>query len=86
MLNQEQLEQGQATVGGIQKTLESLSLGHGIFQKDLREQGRRGFVAVLNCVHADDTRMYEKWTLITTLRNFLRAEQSILHHGTIRRV
>ena len=69
LLNQEQLEQGQATVGGIQKTLESLSLGHGIFQKDLREQGRRGFVAVLNCVHADYTGMYEKRTRIwpTTL-------------------
>ena len=76
MLNQEQMKQGQATVRGIQKTLESLSLGHGIFQKDLREQGRRGFVAVLNCVHADDTGMYEKrtriWTttLKTTLHDF----------------
>ena len=56
---------------------ESLSLEHGFFQKDLREQGRRGFVAVLNRVHADDTGMHEKrtriWptTLITTLRNCL---------------
>ena len=47
MLNQEQMKQGQATVRGIQKTLESFSLGHGLFQKDLRAQGGRGRVAVL---------------------------------------